>query len=189
MLAGLNLVKEGKVSFGYPLLILIILGSAFFLFSAITSVKALGFAPFNVSHPHDWVSNKDNRSVVRLKKPDKTQLLYRIIELNDYELNIRANYVSATLTGIRNGVILLSLASGVALLNLGNQITYTQTTSVKNPTSSITAEQDNSKGVETSPIQATPRSESGSDNINAVTNARHSAKSKGQSKSRRRVLR
>lgn len=148
MLAGLSFVKEGKISFGYPLLILIGLGTAFFIVSVITSVKAMNVIPLNITHPNDWIVSSNGDKPITIKKPDKTHLLYRITMLNDYELNIRANFVSATLTGIRNGVLLLSLAFGFAILNLGNQIKYAGSTSESETPRSSGAKENKSDNIE-----------------------------------------
>lgn len=125
MLSGLTLIKERKISFGYLLLLLIVTAIAYFTASAITAVRALNLSPLNITHPQDWIDAENAEGPTAIKKPERTSLLYSIVSRNDFELNIRANFVSATLTAIRNGVFFLSLAFTIAILNLGNQVRYT----------------------------------------------------------------
>src|SRR5919205_91144 len=128
MLTGLTLIKEGKIHFRLPLLVIIFLGITYFVLSAITSVVALSPLAFYGSHPDEWIKEVNGKqTLTELKKLDRIHRLYYDIKLNEYVLNIRNNFVSATLIGIRNGVLLLSLAFGIALSNIGNQVKYLDT--------------------------------------------------------------
>ncbi|HKP46313.1 MAG TPA: hypothetical protein VJT50_06915 [Pyrinomonadaceae bacterium] len=86
---------------------------AYFVLSAITAIKALVAVGLATPHPDDWV-HSDNGQVT-VTKPDKTYLFYVIAKGNDNELNIRANYLTATLVGLRNGSVLLTIALALAV--------------------------------------------------------------------------
>lgn len=113
-LAGLNLLKDGTFLIGYWTVVFLISGAAYFVLSAITAVKALVAVGLATPHPNDWIQKADNAQLT-VTKPDKTYLFFVIAAGNDVELNIRANYLTATLIGLRNGSILLTIALGVAL--------------------------------------------------------------------------
>jgi hypothetical protein len=112
------------------------LGAIYFLLSAITAVKALVVVGFATPHPNDWIRNREASKPLTIEKPDKTYLLYVITTQNDIELNIRANYLDATLLGLRNGVILLSVALGAALFDVNKQNSYINSPSGPQTTSS-----------------------------------------------------
>ncbi|MDQ3820799.1 MAG: hypothetical protein M3362_24365 [Acidobacteriota bacterium] len=125
ILAGLNFLKDGKATFRTPLLLLVILGIAYFVLSGITAVRALNVREFFALHPDDWIEQaQDQPTVVGLQKLDRIKWLYTAIKANEPALNIKTNFVDATFVGIRNGLVLLSLAFVIAVGNIGNQVRF-----------------------------------------------------------------
>lgn len=144
ILAGLNFIKDGKVTFGPPLLLLVILGIVYFVLSGITAVRALNVHEFYTLHPDDWIAQDEGKPTVQsLQKLDRIKLLYTAIKANELALNIRTNFVDATFIGIRNGIMLLSLAFIIAVGNIGNQVRYTE--SLKNENSKYSSSNSNSE--------------------------------------------
>jgi hypothetical protein len=64
LLTGLNLIKEGKISFRWPLLVIVLLGVIYFVLSAISSVEALTFSAFYGSYPDDWIIEIDEKKTI-----------------------------------------------------------------------------------------------------------------------------
>jgi hypothetical protein len=125
ILAGLNFIKDGKVTFRPPLLLLMIVGVAYFVLSAITAVRALNVREFYTLGPDDWIDQaQEQPTVMSLQKLTRVKMLYAAVKANELTLNIKTNFVDATFIGIRNGIILLSLAFIIAVGNIGNQVQF-----------------------------------------------------------------
>ncbi|HEU0144129.1 MAG TPA: hypothetical protein VFQ47_05030 [Nitrososphaera sp.] len=154
MLAGLNFIKDAKITFGYPLFILVLLGVTYLVISGITAVKALNISEFFTLHPDDWLEQgQDKPTIIGLQRIPRIKMLYAVIKANELALTIRTNFVDATFIGIRNGITLLALAFIIAVGNIGNQVRFN--TPPKNDDSEPSSSSSNSKqGLpSTSPIQ------------------------------------
>lgn len=127
MLGGINFVKDGKVTFRLPLLLLVISGVVYLVLSGVTAVQALNIREFYTLHPDDWIEEgQGRRAVVGLQRLNRIKMLYAVIKANELVLNIRTNFVHAAFIGIRNGIILLALAFIIAVGNIGNQVRFTE---------------------------------------------------------------
>jgi hypothetical protein len=120
ILAGFGFMKDGASIAGTWVITPLILSLIYFVLSAITSVVALTPTAFFVDSLDDRIKLDAGKYKIIKVEPDvRIPAIYNRIRLNQLALMIRSNYVSATWTGIRNGIILLAAAYMMAALGGG----------------------------------------------------------------------
>lgn len=110
ILGSLNFVNSDKIIFPKFILIFLIIGVVYIIFSGITAIKALHMKPYNDIVIDSIIVGKDYNKLTAVKMSKKTELseLYECIKLNQLLTTIKANYVEVTFLGIRNGLILVA---------------------------------------------------------------------------------
>lgn len=159
MLGGVNLMNDGKLAFRSPLVVIMVVGLAYFVLAGITAVKALivgGFYDFQLD---DRVRPADKEVTVGgLEKERKARFLYFSLKLNEFIIERRTNLLHATLTGIRNGVVLLVAGFIVVVGNIGGQVEHKQINreNVENSGRNSTANGSNFEPVDASSVSSQP---------------------------------
>jgi len=118
ILGSLSFVNSDKIMFPKFLLIFLIIGVIYLIFSGITAIKALHMKPYNdiaidniiVGQNYKDLSKVyDNLSISKMSKKTELSEIYECIKLNQLLTTIKSNYVEVTFLGIRNGLILVAI--------------------------------------------------------------------------------
>lgn len=92
------------------LALIMIFGVIYLLLSGITSIMALynkGY--YDIYLDKKFIGNYEKIVPVDLSAEEQIKIFYESAKLNQILTNIKSNYVAATLIGIRNGIILITL--------------------------------------------------------------------------------
>ncbi len=110
ILGSLNFINVDKIMFPKFLLVFLIIGVIYIIFSGITAIKALHMKPYNDIVINSLIIGEDYDNLTAVKMPKKTELseTYECIRLNQLLTIIKSNYVEVTFLGIRNGLILVA---------------------------------------------------------------------------------
>lgn len=96
----------------------LIIGVVFLILSGITAIKSLVITGYSDIYLDGRLTGDyENLQVINRSKEEEINILYECVKLNEISTNIKENYMFATITGIRNGIIFITLFFILAALN------------------------------------------------------------------------
>ena len=110
LLSTLGFIKQYENTINELIIALLILGIIYLVLSGFSALKAINIKEFYDIYLNDKIDYKDCH--IQLKNIDlyeNISNLYKFNILNQLITNQRSNYVYATFTGIRNGMLLIAL--------------------------------------------------------------------------------
>jgi len=124
VLGSLNFFRDIKdgTNFVYIIsLFSLFLGLIYLLLSGISSIQALNIEEYYDINIDDRITvTNDRQNIKNFDIKNRIEEIYKNIKLNQLITTTRGNYVSATLIGIRNGIILISLFFIIAVVTVEN---------------------------------------------------------------------